>query len=131
VLEQHREEQRRRTIRMGVNGLMATLVGVIAVPAVRAGADSAEQVPRGQPSSSMTAPGAEPIGTVTFDGSTCAMEIIDRIEPGIVGIGVVNVTEERAFDSYQLLDGYTVRAFAATIERDRQRTEPWTSARGR
>ena len=30
------------------------------------------------------------------------------------------------FDSYQLLAGYTVRAFAATIEQDRQRAEPWT-----
>jgi hypothetical protein len=127
VLEQRREEQRRRTIRVGVYTLLATLVVVIAVVAVRAGDDSAEQVPLGQPANSPTAPGAEPIGTVTFDGSTCSMEITaDRIEPGVVLIDVVNATEERAmFDSYQLLDGYTIRSFAAIIERDRRRPEPW------
>jgi hypothetical protein len=55
------------------------------------------------------------------------MEITaDRIEPGVVLIDVVNATEERAmFDSYQLLDGYTIRSFAAIIERDRRRPEPW------
>jgi hypothetical protein len=127
VLEQERDEQRRRTIRVGVYTLLATLVVVIAVVAVRAGDDSAEQVPLGQPANSPTAPGAEPIGTVTFDGSTCSMEITaDRIEPGVVLIDVVNATEERAmFDSYQLLDGYTIRSFAAIIERDRRRPEPW------
>jgi hypothetical protein len=127
VLEQRREEQRRRTIRVGVYTLLATLVVVIAVVAVRAGDDSAEQVPLGQPANSPTAPGAEPIGTVTFDGSTCSMEITaDRIEPGVVLIDIVNATEERAmFDSYQLLDGYTIRSFAAIIERDRRRPEPW------
>ena len=127
VLEQERDEQRRRTMRMGVYGLLAAFVVVIAVLAVRAGDDSAEQVPLGQPANSPTAPGAEPIGTVTFDGSTCSMEITaDRIEPGVVLIDVVNATEERAmFDSYQLLDGYTIRSFAAIIERDRRRPEPW------
>ncbi len=127
VLEQRREEQRRRTIRVGVYTLLATLVVMIAVVAVRAGDDSAEQVPLGQPANSPTAPGAEPIGTVTFDGSTCSMEITaDRIEPGVVLIDVVNATEERVmFDTYQLLDGYTIRSFAAIIERDRRRPEPW------
>jgi hypothetical protein len=65
---------------------------------------------------------AEAVGTVTFDGSTCSMEITaDRIEPGIVVFEVVNATDQRAmFDSWRLLDGYTVRAFEATIERDRR-----------
>jgi hypothetical protein len=130
VLEQEREEQRRRAIwrRMGVYGLLAALIVVVGVVAVRAGVDSPEQAPPLQPSSSATVPGTEPIGTVTFDGSTCSMEITaDRIEPGIVLVEVLNATEERVmFDTYQLLDGYTVRAFAATIERDRRRAEPWT-----
>ena len=132
VLQQRPDEQRRRTIRMSVYGLLAGLLAafvvVIAVVAVRAGDDSAEQVPLDQPSSSTKAPGAEPIGTVTFDGSTCSLEITaDRVEPGVVLFDAVNATEDRAmFDTYRLLDGYTVRAFAATIERDRQRAEPWT-----
>ena len=81
-----------------------------------------------QPPSSKTAPGAAaPAGTVTFDGSTCSVEITaDRIEPGYVVFEVVNATDQRAmFDSYQLLEGYTVRSFAAIIERDRRRAEPW------
>ena len=122
VLEQERDEQGPRTIRIGVYGLLAALVVVIAVLAVRAGGNPAERVPIGQPSSSPTAPGAAaPVGTVTFDGSTCSMEITaDRIEPGFVLFEVVNAFEQRAmFDSWRLLEGYTVRAFEATIERDR------------
>lgn len=128
VLEHEREEQRRRVIRrrMGVYGLLAALIVVIAVVAVRAGVNPAERVPLGQPSSSPTAPGAAaPVGTVTFDGLTCSMEITaDRIEPGFVIFEVVNGSEQRAmFDSWRLLDGYTVRAFEATIERDRRLAE--------
>ena len=128
VLEQERGEQRRRTIRTGVYGLLAAFVVVIAVLAVRAGDDSTEQVPLGQPSSSTKAPGAVPIGTVSFDGTTCSLEITaDRVEPGVVLFDAVNSSGERAmFDTYQLLDGYTVREFATTIERDRRRAEPWT-----
>jgi hypothetical protein len=129
ALERQQRQQRRSTIRrkVGAYGLVAAVVGAIAVVAVRAGVDSGEQVPGNQPSSPTTAPGAQPAGIVTFDGSTCSMEITaDRIEPGIVLFEVVNASEQRAmFDSYQLLDGYTVRAFAATIERDRRRAEPW------
>jgi hypothetical protein len=70
---------------------------------------------------------AEVVGTVTFDGSTCSMEITaDRIEWGAVLFEAVNASDQRVmFDSWQLLDGYTVRAFEATIERDRSRAEPW------
>ncbi|MGH2539238.1 MAG: hypothetical protein ACRDGK_01805 [Actinomycetota bacterium] len=70
-------------------------------------------------------PGSEPVGTVTFDGSTCSIEITaDRIEPGVVLFEVVNVTEKSAmFDSWRLLEGYTVRAFEARIERDRRLAE--------
>ena len=68
---------------------------------------------------------AEAVGTVTFDGSTCSMEITaDRIEPGFVLFRVVNATEQRVmFDSWRLLEGYTFRAFEATIERDRRLAE--------
>ena len=54
------------------------------------------------------------------------MEITaDRIESGVVLIQLVNATERGAmFDSYQLSKGYTVRAFAATLDRDRRSAEP-------
>ena len=74
-----------------------------------------------------TAPGTtEPVGSVTFDGSTCSMEITaDRIESGAVLFDVVNATEKRVMiDSYQLLEGYAVRSFAAIIERDRRPPPP-------
>jgi hypothetical protein len=128
VLKQVRDEQQRRTIRRrtGVYGLLAALVVVVAVVAVRAGVDSAEQALPGQPSSSTPVPGTEPIGTVTFDGSTCSIEITaDRIETGLVILEVDNATGRPVmFDLYQLSEGYAVRAFAATIERDRRRAEP-------
>ena len=110
--------------RMGVYGLLAALILVVAVVVVRAGVDP-ERGPLGQPSSSPTAPGAAAVGTVTFDGSTCSMEITtDRIEPGFVIFEVVNASEQRAmFDSWRLLGGYTVMAFEATIERDRRLAE--------
>jgi hypothetical protein len=128
-LERQHGQQRRRAIRrkMGVYGLTAALFLVIAVVAVRAGIRSAEQVPAAQPSPSpTTAPEiAGPVGTVTFDGSTCSMQITaDRIEPGVVLFEVVNATEQRAmFDSWQLLEGYTFRAFETTVERDHRRAE--------
>jgi hypothetical protein len=77
------------------------------------------------PTVNPTEPGAEVVGTVTFDGSTCSMEITaDRIEPGFVLLRVVNDTEQRVmFDSWRLLEGYTFRAFEATIERDRRLAE--------
>ena len=114
-------------MRKGAYGPLADLVVVIAFVAVGVGCESAESVPAGHPSGSTTAPEvAAQVGTVTFDGSTCLMEITTaRIEPGVVRVEVVNATEKRAmFDSYQLLDGYTVQTFAATIERDRRGAEP-------
>ena len=87
-----------------------------------------EAAPADQPPSSTTVPSAAAAaGTVTFDGSTCSMEIsADRIESGVVLFDVVNATDQRAmFDSWQLLEGYTVRSFAAIIERDRRRADPW------
>jgi hypothetical protein len=128
ALERQLSRQRQRTIRRktGAVGLVAVLVAVIAVVAVRWGAGSAGQVPVGQPSSPATfGPGGAPVGTVTFDGSTCSMEITaDRIEPGVAVFEVVNATEQRAmFDSWELLDGYTIRAFQRKIERDRQLAE--------
>jgi len=130
ALERQQRQQRRSTIRrkVGAYGLVAAFVGAIAVVAVRAGVDSGEQVAGNQPSSPTTAPGAQPVGIVTFDGSTCSMEITaDRIEPeplGFVPFRVVNATEKRVmFDSWRLLEGYTFRAFEATIERDRRLAE--------
>jgi hypothetical protein len=128
ALERQHGQQRRRTIRrkIGVYGVVAALVAVIAVVAVRSGVDSAEQVPAGRPSSSPTAPeAAAPVGTVTFDGSTCSMEITaDRIEPGVVVFQAVNASEQRVmFDSWQLLEGYTFRAFATEIQRERRTAE--------
>jgi hypothetical protein len=128
ILEQERDEHRRRTVRRrtGAYGLLAALVVAVAVVAVRAGVNPAQRVPLGQPPRSPTAPGdAAPVGTVTFDGSTCSMEITaDRIELGFVLFEVVNASEQAAmFDSWRLLEGYTVRAFEATIERDRRLAE--------
>jgi hypothetical protein len=59
------------------------------------------------------------VGTVTFDGSTCSLEITaDRIERGFVSFRVVNASDQRVmFDSWRLLDGYTFRAFETAVER--------------
>jgi hypothetical protein len=129
ALERQHGQQRRRTIRrkMAVYGLVAALAVLFAIVAVRAGSDSAEQVPAGQPSSSpTTAPeAAGPLGTVTFDGSTCSMQITaDRIEPGVVVFEAVNASDQRVmFDSWRLSEGFTFRAFAKEIERERRTTE--------
>jgi hypothetical protein len=128
ALERQHGQQRRRTIRrkMSVYGLVAALAAAILFVVVRAEVDSDEQVPGGQPVTPTTAPqAAAPVGTVTFDGSTCSMQITaDRIEPGAVLFEVVNATEQRAmFDSWQLLEGYTFRAFETTVERDHRRAE--------
>ncbi|MEX2275083.1 MAG: hypothetical protein WEA10_05925 [Actinomycetota bacterium] len=130
ALEGNRAPKVRRSAGKGV-GAFAVMVaiGLMAVacsPGTRDGQSAT--APADQPPSSTTAPGtAAPAGTVTFDGSTCSMEITaDRIESGLVVFNVVNATEKPAlFDSYQLLEGYAVRSFAAVIERDRRRAEPW------
>lgn len=69
--------------------------------------------------------GAEAVGTVTFDGSTCSMEITaDRIEPGVVSFEVVNGSEQSVmFDSWQILEGYTFRQFETAVERARRLAE--------
>lgn len=113
-------------MRKGVYGLAAVLLVVIAVVAVRAGVDSAEQVPPGQRPSSPTVSGAAaPVGTVTFDGSTCSIEMTaDQIEPGVVLFAAVNASDQSVmFDSWQILDGYTVRAFERAVERVRRLAE--------
>lgn len=113
---------------VGVFAVMAA-IGLMAVacsPGARDGQSAT--APADQPPSSTTVPSAAAAaGTVKFDGSTCSMEIsADRIESGVVLFDVVNATEKRAmFDSYQLLEGYAVRSFAAIIERDRRRAESW------
>jgi hypothetical protein len=126
ALERQQGQQRRRTIRrkVGAYGLVAAVVGAIAVVAVRAGVDPDERVPGNQPSSPTTAPG-QPVGVLTFDGSTCSVEITaDRIERGFVSFEVVNDTNQRVmFDSWRILEGYTFRAFEETIERDRRLAE--------
>ena len=134
ALERQQSQQRRSTIRrkVGAYGLVAALVGAIAVVAVRTGVDSGEQVPGGQPSSPTTTPGAQPVGTVTSDGSTCSMEMTaERIEGGFVAFEVVNDTDQPAmFDSWRLSEGYTFRAFETAVERDAQFAEDGQWQRG-
>jgi hypothetical protein len=109
---------------------MAAAIGVAAIVLVLVNRPGQEATTPGAeaPTVNPAEPEAGPVGTVTFDGSTCSMEITaDRIEPGPLGFvpfRVVNATEKRVmFDSWRLLDGYTVRAFEATIERDRRLAE--------
>lgn len=127
ALERQHGKQRRRTIRRkaGVYGLVAVLLLVVAVVAGRGMFDSAGRGPAGQPSTSTAPSATEPVGTVTFDGTTCSMDrTADRIESGVVVLEVVNATEQRAmFDSWQLLEGYSFRSFETTVERDHQRAE--------
>jgi hypothetical protein len=122
-VERQHGQQRRRTIRrkVGVYGLVAALVVVVAVVAVQLADESAEHVPLGQPSTTAT-PAAAPAGTVMFNGSTCSMLITaDRIEPGLVVLELVNDSDRRAmFDSWQLAKGYSFPAFERAIERDRR-----------
>ena len=127
ALERQHGQQRRRTIRrkVGVYGLVAALVATIVLVVVRAGVDSAEQVPGGQPSSSMAPEVAAPFATVTFDGSTCSWErTADNTRAGVVLFEVVNSSERRVmFDSWQLADGYPFPAFKEAIQRDRRLAE--------
>jgi hypothetical protein len=127
AMERQFREQRRRSTRRkaGVFGLVAALlVGATIVAANVIPADRSK-TPVGQPSGSTTPPAAVTDGTVTFDGSTCSMEITaDRIEPGTVVFDVVNATDQRVmFDSWEILEGYTFRAFATAIEQMRRLLE--------
>jgi hypothetical protein len=127
ALERQRKRQMRHTINRKIGAFaVAAAIGATAVVLILAngaGQNGTTTAPAGEPSSPITAPeAAAPVGTVTFDGSTCSMEITaDRIEPGVVIFDAVNASDERVmFDSWQLLEGYTVRAFTAKIERDQR-----------
>ena len=126
AMERQFREQRRRTTRRraGVYGLVAVLAIGAAIVAVNMIPADRSATPATQPSPTAS-PAAVPDGTVTFDGSTCSVELTsDRIEPGLVRFSVVNDTERRVmFDSWQLLGGYTFRAFEAVIERVRRIVE--------
>jgi hypothetical protein len=127
ALERQQRGQRRRTIRrkVGVYGLVAALVAGIAVVAVQIGRTGAGE-PIGEPSSVSTAPdGAAPVGTVTFDGSTCSVQLTaDPIESGVVVLDIVNATSERVmFDMWRILDVYSFEEFETAIDRLRRRQE--------
>ncbi len=127
------ERQQKRQVRAARNKkfgafAVAAAIGVVAIAVILANRPGENAtIPANEPTVNPAEAEAEAVGTVTFDGLTCSMEITaDRIEPGIVLFELVNASEQRAmFDSYQLLEGYTVRSFAAIIERDRRRAEPW------
>jgi hypothetical protein len=122
------EQRQRRTARNKKVGAfaVAAAIGVAAVVLVLVNAPAENtRTPAVDPTVNPAEPGAEAVGTVTFDGSTCSMEITaDRIEPGAVVFEVVNAANQRVmFDSWQLLEGYTFRAFEAAVERVRRLAE--------
>jgi hypothetical protein len=124
--QERRQRTRVRNRKIGAFVVVAAIsvVAVVLILANRPGENGATTIPAGEPSA--TAPErVAPVGTVTFDGSTCSISITaDRIEPGLVLFDAVNATDERVmFDSWQLLDGYTFRAFEARVERDRRLAE--------
>jgi hypothetical protein len=127
--QESRQRRASRNRKIGAFAVAAAIAIVAAIVAANIIPADRSRVPLGQPSSSTTAPGAAaPAGTVTFDGSTCSMEITaDRIEPGFAGFvafEVVNATEQRVmFDSWQLLDGYIFQAFETAVERSRRIVE--------
>lgn len=129
ALERQRKRQMRRSMnrKLGAIGIAAAIaVAMVVLILVNRPGEKATTVPANEPSIATTAPeAAAPVGTVTFDGSTCSMEITaDRIEPGVVLFDAVNSSDERVmFDSWELLDGYTVQAFAAKIEREQRLAE--------
>ena len=125
ALDRQLRFQRRTTTRRKLAAFaVAAAIGVagVVLALVIGPGDSATTPADDAPTVNPPVAQAEVVGTVTFDGSTCSMEITaDRIESGAVIFEVINATDHRAmFDSWQLLDGYTVREFEATIERDRR-----------
>jgi len=116
--DHRRKQERRRKIGAfavaGAIGVAAVVLILVNAPAENATSPAVEP-----PTVNPAEPGSEPVGTVTFDGSTCSMEITaDRIEPGFVSFRVVNASDQRVmFDSWRLLDGYTFRAFETAVER--------------
>ncbi len=128
AMERQFRGQRRRTTRRkaGVYGLVAALVIAAAVVAANFIPEEEPGTPGTRPSTvTPVVPGAQVVGTVTFDGSTCSVEITaDRIEPGFVVLDVVNASDQRVmFDSWHILEGYTFRAFDTAVERVRRLAE--------
>ncbi len=125
--DQERRQQRSRR-RRGIGAfVVAAAIGIVALALIlasRPGEDAStpgNEAPAGNP----VEPESAVVGTVTFDGSTCSMEITaDRIEPGVAIFDLVNTTDKRAFfDSYRLSEGFSVPRFAAAIELGRQQAE--------
>jgi hypothetical protein len=130
ALERQRKRQRRatRNTKIGAIGIAATIAAtaIVLILVNRPGESGTTAATDGDPASPIKAPeAAAPVGTVTFDGSTCSIEITaDQIEPGVVLFDAVNATEQRVmFDSWQLLEGYPFRAFEAVVERSRRIVE--------
>ena len=128
ALERQERGQRRRMVRrkMAAIGFVAALLAVAALFAVRIAGGTNEQMPLSPGPSSTAAPEAAAlVGTVTFDGKTCSLELTgDPIAPGAVVFEVVNATDQLVmFDSYQLSEGYTFPTFAAAVEHLRRTAE--------
>ena len=124
--QQKRQVRAARNKKIGAFAVAAAigLVAVVLVLANRPGGSAtspANEAPTVNPADA--AEGA--VGTVTFDGSTCSMEITaDRVEPGTVLFEAINASEQRVMlDSWQLLDGYAFRTFETYIERSRRSAE--------
>ncbi|HJQ72630.1 MAG TPA: hypothetical protein VJ887_04390 [Actinomycetota bacterium] len=123
------ERQRTRQVRTMRNRkvgafAVAAVIGVVAAALILGTLEEQRPTDIGT-NPSPTAGAQAPVGTVTFDGSTCSMEITaDRIEPGFVSFRVVNASDQRVmFDSWQILEGYTFREFAVVFERQRRLLE--------
>jgi hypothetical protein len=128
ALERQHRFQRRTTTRRKVGAFAvaaAIAVAAIAVILATRPGGNATSPANEAPAVSPVETGIEPVGTVTFDGSTCSMEITaDRIEPGVMLFEAINATDQRVmFDSWQLLEGYTFRTFETAIERSRESAE--------
>jgi len=122
---QHRFQRRTATRRKLAVFAVTAAIGVAAVVLVLANRPGENATTPAAEAPTLNLPAATEAGTVTFDGSTCSMEITaDRIEPGIVLFEAVNATDQRVmFDSWQLMEGYTFRTFETTIERLRRSAE--------
>ena len=124
ALDRQQTHRRRRTTRrrVGAYAVAAALIATIVFVAVRAGLGSTEQVQvGGQPSGAPSvAPTDQQVATVSSNGATCSIVIgEERIEPGFVGIDVVNTTPGPLMvDSWLLADGYTFEAFERAVARD-------------
>lgn len=126
--QQERQRKRARNRKVGAI-LVAAAIGVAAAVLIltnRPGEGGTGSVPAGDPSSPTTT--AEPpgsVGTVTFDGSTCSLELgSEPVEQGALVLDAVNTSDGRVmFDTWELVNGYTYQEFATAIERIRMRNE--------